>query len=118
MRQLVSPRFVITPQIFPSVLSAWTEIPKNRGSWLAIRITATPFMNPISTGRERKSARKPSLKTPPRIMNTPTSTASIAASAAYLEVCATASGASAVAVRIASPDSGPTISRRELAKTG
>ena len=62
VRQLVSPRFVITPQIFPSVLSAWTEIPNSRGSWLATRITATPFMNPISTGRERKSARMPSRK--------------------------------------------------------
>ena len=118
VRQLVSPRFEPTPQSFPSVLSSLTEIPNRRGTWLAIRITATPFMNPTSTGLERKSARKPSRSTPPRIIITPISSASMAARDAYFDVWPAASGASAEAVRIARPDSGPTISRRELANSG
>ena len=82
MRQLASPRLLITPQSFPSVLSWLTEIPKKRGSWLAIRITAIPFMKPTSTGRERKSASIPRRRMPPRIIIPPISSASIAAKAA------------------------------------
>ena len=118
MRQLVSPRFASTPTSFPSVVSSLTEMPNSRGSWLAIRITAIPFMNPTNTGLERKSASMPSRSIPPTTIITPISSASIAARAAYLVGSPTANGASAEAVMIASPDSGPTISRRELANTG
>ena len=81
-------------------------------------ITATPLMNPSSTGREKKSARKPSRVSPERISSAPVSSASIAASTANRAEPSAASGASESAVRIARPDSGPTISRRELANSG
>ena len=55
---------------------------------------------------------------PERISTAPVSSASIAASTANRAEPSAASGASESAVRIASPDSGPTISRRELANSG
>ena len=82
VRHCASPTSVMICHSVPSVPSVWTEIPKSLGSWLTMMITATPFRNPSSTGREKKSAKNPSRNTPARIRTAPVSSAAIAASTA------------------------------------
>lgn len=88
--------------------------PVSRVSWSTIMMRATPAMYPISTGRESRSATKPSRRAQAAVHSSPTTTASAAASTAYRAGSAAASGPTAAAVMSAVVDSGPTDSSLDV----
>lgn len=76
-------------------------------------ISATPARYPISTGRESRSATKPSRAAQATTHISPTATASAEASTAYRSGSPPASGPTTVAVISAVVDSGPTDRSRD-----
>jgi hypothetical protein len=55
-------------------------MPNSFGSWPAMTVSASPMMNPLSTGSEMKFAMNPNRKSDAAIASSPTVIASVAVS--------------------------------------
>ena len=106
----------MTPQSFSKKSPDVPSIPKRFGTWPMMMVSASPTMNPLSTGSEMNVARKPSRAKPAPMPMIPVTRARAAVVNAIGSSVPVATVAMMLAERAAVGDIGPTTRWRELPK--
>ena len=76
----VSPRWVMRSQVCSKKLPLPLSTPSMAGSWPIMMVSASPMMNPLSTGSEMNEARNPSRSSPAAMATSPVASARAAVS--------------------------------------
>jgi hypothetical protein len=88
--------------------------PSILGTWPTMMVSASPTMNPLSTGSEIRFARNPSRSTPASTASRPVVRANVTVRAAYAPASPAAASPTAAAESAAVAAIGPTIRCREV----